>query len=341
MDKKQRLIGPDIIRCIAVCSVLFIHMLSYAVKFNDGLRTPKWCVYVALHYFVMICVPLFLMLTGFFSSKKKLSKAYYAGLLPVLISYLVIAAGCIILRAVYGEQLTILRSLLYIFNFTANDYAWYVEMYIGLFLIIPFLNMAAQGLQSKRQWHALIAVLLVMTALPEISNSIILQNTRIDVIPDYWTAIYPITYYFIGAYIARFRPKIKKGVCALLILLSLSLQTAFCYAFSTAEYAWWVIHGFGALPVAFTAYLVFLLFCDIEKMPAIIAYPIRSIAVCSFEMYLLSYVTDKVVYKHLPLPGIAAYVVNIALCFVSAWVLRLVLVPLSSALTNAVKRRIA
>ena len=34
----------------------------------------------------------------------------------------------------------IINSIIYIFNFTACPNAWYLEMYIGLFLLIPFLN---------------------------------------------------------------------------------------------------------------------------------------------------------------------------------------------------------
>lgn len=37
-----------------------------------------------------------------------------------------------------------------ILDFTGVAYAWYTNMYIGLFLIIPFLNNAYMSLKSKK-----------------------------------------------------------------------------------------------------------------------------------------------------------------------------------------------
>ena len=54
--------------------------------------------------------------------------------------------------------------------FTGAPHAWYVEMYIGLFLLILFLNVLYHGLTSRRQKQVLILTLLAVTALPALTN---------------------------------------------------------------------------------------------------------------------------------------------------------------------------
>ena len=96
--------------------------------------------------------------------------------------------------------------ILSILDFSADSYAWYIEMYIGLFLIIPFLNILWNNLNDVgRKW--LIITLLGLTALPSLLNCWDLlslgDKTRVysAIVPDYWETLYPITYYFLGAYL--------------------------------------------------------------------------------------------------------------------------------------------
>ena len=46
-----------------------------------------------------------------------------------------------------------------IFSFSTIPYGWYVEMWIGLFLMVPFLNILWWNCPSKKQtpayWHTL------------------------------------------------------------------------------------------------------------------------------------------------------------------------------------------
>lgn len=66
---KERNLNADLIRCVAVFSVVSVHFL----KNNGFYSTPViggdmllMCIYRSLF---MACVPLFLMLTGFLSGK--------------------------------------------------------------------------------------------------------------------------------------------------------------------------------------------------------------------------------------------------------------------------------
>ena len=97
-----------------------------------------------------------------------------------------------------NEDISKLKLLLGIFNFTADEYAWYIEMYIGLFLLIPFLNIMYEGLKTKKNKQYLILTLLIMVSISPIINFITVRNVKLEIIPNWWNSIYPLVYYFIG-----------------------------------------------------------------------------------------------------------------------------------------------
>ncbi len=329
MERKERFAGPDIIRCLAISFVLLAHMLSYCAAFNEGLHTAKWVIYVTLHYVGITAVPLFLLLTGYLNSNKKLSKGYFKGIIPVLLSYVIISVISILFdRFVYGEKIIFWRAVLSVLNFTAIDYAWYVEMYIGLFLMIPFLNMIKDSLQDRKQWHILIAVLVFLTALPDVAGSFIVGGVKLNIVPDWWVNLYPVTFYFLGAYVREHKPEVKKLNVFAAGVGALAVNVGLCALFSQQEYAWWVMYGFSALPTMVFALSIFLLFYNMNKLPKIIAVPVKKVALSSFEMYLFSYITDKYLYPKLPFDGIVVIVINFALCFVLAMTLRVLLKPI-------------
>ena len=319
---KRRLAGPDIIRCIAITGVLSAHMLSYAGHFDD-LHTVKWYIYIFLHYGFLAAVPLFLLLTGYLNCEKKLSKGYFKGIAPILVSYALISVISILAdRFIFTEKITLWSGLLSILNFTAIDYAWYVEMYIGLFLLIPFLNLLKDALADKKQWHMLIVTLLFITTLPDVADSFIFGGVKINIIPDWWKNLYPVTFYFLGAYIKKFKPQVKRIYAFAGAVATLILSVGLCALFSQQEYAWWVMNGISALPTAVVAVCVFLMFYRVESLPKIIGVPVRKVAVYSYEMYLFSYITDKYLYSTLRFGGIVTLIINFAVCFVLAYIVR-------------------
>lgn len=83
----------------------------------------------------MTGVPLFLLLTGYLNINKTVSKRYYKGCIRVLASYFLFSLLTILFRKYYlQEDLTWAKWILKIFDFSAIPYAWYIEMWIGLFL---------------------------------------------------------------------------------------------------------------------------------------------------------------------------------------------------------------
>lgn len=99
----------------------------------------------------MICVPLFLLLTGYLMSNKKVEKKYYKGIIKTLYVFILTSIICGFYKYQKGNYNNLIELFLSIFDYTGAGYSWYIEMYIGLFLLIPFLNLIYNNLTSKNK----------------------------------------------------------------------------------------------------------------------------------------------------------------------------------------------
>ena len=104
---------------------------------------------------------------------KTLKKGYYSGIRKTIIVYILVAIACIIYKSCNGSYTltTLYIFLLGIFDFSGANYSWYIEMYIGLFLIIPFLNIIYKNLDSRKAKKIfLLITLIAITILPSLFN---------------------------------------------------------------------------------------------------------------------------------------------------------------------------
>lgn len=323
MADKKRLTGPDIVRCIAIILVLTIHSINYSGQINCDLGSLKWGVYAFFYFLSKVCIPLFLLLTGYFQSGRTLSRKHYISIIPVLVSYFVILIPTLLINH-RGEG--ILRRILYLFDFEAG-YSWYVEMYLCLFALIPFLNILYHAL-SKRQKQLLIGILVVLTVLPPMTKSFMAAGSPLSPIPDFLESMYVITYYYIGTYIAEYQPRPKPWLCMSAAAVMLLAETALYFTVAQSADRWRYTYSYASLPHAFIGLCIFLAFYRKEAIKSRpVGWLVREISLCSFEMYLLSCPIDYLVYRFLPAPW--GMPVVFALSFLFAKLLRLGLVPLS------------
>lgn len=335
---KERQPGLDLVRAAAIFLVVCLHGLTMRGALGNAAVTPVWCIKVFVRYLSLSAVPLFLMLSGYLQAGKRVSKAYYRGILPLYLSYFVIAALCMAAQAysayVGGETLPSVWTALYkILDFSADGYAWYFEMYIGLFLLIPFLNLAYAHIPTRAGKRALLGSLIFLTLLPETLVSFAPYygggSLSLRILPDFFESLYPVTFYLVGSYIGEFRPRLRMGQRPLLVLLTAALPAALCIGFTAArgEYAWYMMNGFSTLTALGTAAAVFLALYDLPVRTPAVRRAAAAVSRCTFEMYLVSYLWDQLLYNRLSLPLPVTVLLVFAASFCSAWLLRLVLRP--------------
>lgn len=181
----------DLIRALAVVEVLAVHFFSNIQYYEEPLAGTAMVAAAFLRPALMTCVPLFLLLSGYLCVGQTWSRDYYWRLGRVVSVYLLASAACLLFKAVAMEgswnPLIWCREIL---NFNGAPYSWYIEMYLGLFLLIPFINAAWRGVDRAGRL-ALTASLMCMAILPSAANLSRYTDAQVQLVPGWWEKLYP------------------------------------------------------------------------------------------------------------------------------------------------------
>lgn len=292
----SRELNLDLIRAAAAVLVLAVHFFLNTGFYNFPLQGGGMFLSAVLRMACMTCVPLFMLLTGYLCTKHQWSWWYYRRLLPVLLTYLFAAVACLGFRVfALDEEISLLGMLCRILDFSAAPYAWYVEMYIGLFLLIPFLNAAWNNL-GRNAKIALLLSLVVMTSLPAVTNLFR------QILPSWWSDIYPLTYYIVGAWLCENPMKLKRRwLLAGWIVLSFAVA-GMRFTMDYGEvFSWAAISDWGSLFVLGETVCLFSLVLQYkgERCSQTVRWCINRTARLALPIYLISYITDQIIYPPL------------------------------------------
>ena len=224
----------DVIRCVACFCVISVHSCIYTgfyAMLRDG-GAPALLMLVRI--VSMCCVPLFMLLSGYLLCHKTCSAAYYRKAGKTVFIYIAASLFCVYGYPFLYTHLAGLLGLpcqafapvrffrdgvLKILDFSAAPYAWYVEMYLGLFLIVPFLNLLYEALATKKQKTIFLLIGILLTILPRFFNALWHKESADaalsyqKLLPQWWAQMYPLTYYFLGCCFREYRPAVRPWKC--------------------------------------------------------------------------------------------------------------------------------
>ncbi len=288
----QRKTGLDLLRCLAFLFVVVFHSFLNNGYYSEPQTGIAMVLAGSARWLSVSCIGIFLMLTGYLKSEKTGIKDCCRGLLPVLLGYFIAAVISIPIRHfLLGDVQSFSVWLKRFCGFTGVYYGWYVEMYIGLILLSPFVNLTLAHLENRQQLLFFAAVLLVLTALP--------GATALNIAPDYWRITYPLTYYVLGALVRRMRLKLHPllgiGIavtisCLLGMTTAISTDSILKNAF-TQEFAdlWIVLISFSLFVGLYHI-----------RIPSVSARLLKIAATGCYGGYLLSHLLDAWCYRLIP-----------------------------------------
>lgn len=285
MSKREP--GLDLLRCFATLLVVTVHsFLSNGYSISPQIGVSMWLAGSA-QLLSRCCVGIYLMLTGYLQSQKTDWRSCYRRLPSVLLGYLLVAFISIPIRHfIHGDAQSLSTWVQRIFGFSGAYYGWYVEMYVGLTLLTPFLNVALKQLSNKAL-YGFAAVLLFLTSLPGLTPWV--------VIPDFWQFLYPLSYYVLGAIFRRVQPKVKPlyGIlCALGITLLMGAVTVLSTDGLFKDAITW---GFSDLGIVLATVGLFIGMYRI-KLPALLSRFFAFAATGCYGAYMLSHLLDAECY---------------------------------------------
>lgn len=300
--------GIDIVKILAVFLVVCIHFFLYNGFYYTPLTNSSAYGPIAFRWIAYTCVPLFMISTGYLMKNKTFSAKFYTGLIKIIVIYIVISIICIKFKEHhYHEEFTAWKTLRgFIGDYNNAQYAWYINYYIALFLVIPFLNLAING--CKTNWQKFFLVLLVLLTTI-VARSFYLgfdRNDQIRALPDYLAGAWPLAYYFTGALIRDCPPKRNirnKLIIFAVLCLSLWFITYSTYKQTIADdindhhFLSWHFNDYGTYPVYAIATCIFLLLFDITTTNKKVIFVLRQLSGVTLSLYLISYVFDNMFYN--------------------------------------------
>lgn len=225
----QRSVAMDVIRCLALFLVVSFHFFLYTGFFKTLVVGSRMYLLTVIRSASMMCVPLFLLLSGYLMKNKTPSRQYYGKLFRTVSLYFLASACCYL--SVHRLSGSFLDYLLKTLGFQASSYAWYMEMYFGLFLLIPYLNILYKGLPDAKSRRGLILTFLALTSFIKVVNCFQYApdmgwqfspnpDQSLTLLPTWWEPLYPAAFYYLGSYLKDYPLKMSRKTNLLLLLLA-------------------------------------------------------------------------------------------------------------------------
>ena len=329
---KQRKSNLELLRIIAMCGIVALHYtgqeLGSAVS-NYVFPSFSWFFVQTANSLFAPLVNCFVLISGYFLIHKTVfSLKKSAELFAITIFYG--AVSYLIAYAVNGGQTTVslVNSL---FPFICGK-RWFVETYIILIMIAPFLNLILNKL-SKRNYLILLAVQLTFFSL---WYSVGLSAPLLD---NGYGIINFVTLYMIGGYIRLYGSTTKllrrsKWQYALIYLVS--VFATFCLSYFIYPFG----YAFITVIIASVAAFLFFLKWDIGTHKAInflgaSAFDVyfvhgdaNTARLLIFELLGAKYVTDSPwMLLHLPIVILAMYLLGIVAYYIRIWLFKYTVDP--------------
>ena len=286
MSKREP--GLDLLRCFATFLVVMAHAFTtngYTLRAQVG--AAMW---IAGSFQLMgrCSVGIFLMLSGYLQSRKTDWRACYRTLPSVLVGYLLVAFISIPIRHfVFGDVQSLSTWMQRLFGYTGAYYGWYVEMYVGLTLLTPFINLSLKQLSTKGLL-GFSAVLLFLSALPGLTPWV--------VVPSFWKFLYPVSFYVLGAIFRRVQPKINPLLGFAAAFTSAFLMGAVTVLSTDGTFSDAMTWSFGDLGMVIVSVGLFVGMYRL-KFPNGLGKFLAFAATGSYGAYLLSHLLDAQFYK--------------------------------------------
>lgn len=283
---RSRQSGADLFRILGLLFVNSLHACLYnGFYFQEQAGLAMWLANSA-RWLTFGCNAMFMLLTGYLKTASPWNKRYYKSLVAVLVGYVLTCVISYPIRYFCLGETDPLGVWLTRFA-TFSNYAWYVEMYIGLFLFSPLINLALDKIQEGRKMWMVTAGLLLVT----VGHS----ATTIGLLPDYGGGMYPLALYTLGAVIRRTQPRLPSWFClpaAVVTALGLGYVTM---KTATDGFSSGFTQGYGGFWVVLMVTMLFLAVYRLEageRTGRVLAWLSGGV----FEGYILSRLLDVWIY---------------------------------------------
>ena len=191
--KKIRQSNFELMRIISMMMVVMWHVILHSNLYNSTTGVTKF-ILEALILFGVIHINSFVIVTGYFQCDKqfKWSRFFHT----FFITWFYKALIALIFFIFITNTISSIELFKELMPFDFRDY-WYINCYLILYILTPFINKLINSMSQKEHRKLLIISFILFSLIPLISNQGIILN-------DGYTLIQFIFMYLIGAYLKKY-----------------------------------------------------------------------------------------------------------------------------------------
>lgn len=302
--KRERAAGIDLVKICAMFFVLSLHFCLHGGFYSFPMEQTSVAVISGFRMLSYECVPLFLLISGFLMKNATMTAKHVIKITPIVINTILIAVITIVYKIlVLHEHWDLYVWIESAYHLQQPPYGWYVNMYIPLYLMMPFINAAYRGMSSKKAKFGVLAVLIFVANLAISVNRFKFiphpeEKVALGFTPNYFGNIWPFAYYWVGMMIAEYRPRIKKWILFPVLVLLLAGAVTLDRFTTTAGWNEGVNFTNEDCPNILIASCFFLLLYDVNIRNKIVRGILKAVASLSMTVYLLSFIGDNIYVRH-------------------------------------------
>ena len=216
--KKVRDANFELLRIIAMLMIIVHHYLIFGGIFN-GVVEGSFQYYICniIEYSCIVCVNVYVMISGYYMIKSKIKFKKIIQLELQMLFYSIFMYLWVVYKK--EQDFNIYHLIKNFFPFITNKY-WFITAYMGLYLLIPFINKLAEVLDKKEFIRCTIMLGFLICVFKTIYSS----NNVLEGRNGYSLLWFIFLYIFSGCIRLYFDKNVKKIWTFLIYILMIVLQ---------------------------------------------------------------------------------------------------------------------
>lgn len=222
---RKRDANLDLLRIVSMLLIIFLHSINHSGVLEQAeLSSNGMYFYVRFSYALcQVCVNCYVMLSGYYLVNSTFRLQKLAALWMETVFY---AFTLKLLFMVTGQEPFSVVSLVSCFLPILTGRYWFITIYVGMYLIFPFLNKLIHALNQKEHTLLNICLFLLFSLWSSIHPAIAGMNSGGGWGLAWFVVLYLAAAWFRLYYTPKHNPAILFGVFFLIPLLIASVQLA-------------------------------------------------------------------------------------------------------------------
>ena len=194
VGKRVRNSNYELMRIVSMFLIVLCHIINHGHVLGNCSNPCLKIIFQVIFFFTLVHVNSFVLLTGYYQSKSTFKQSKLWSIINVNWFYRIVIILFLILVGLFSEDKAVIVTEILPINI--SEY-WFVQCYILLYCISPFINSFINGLNKRNYQRLLVVLFVILSIIPTFTGNNFLNNNG-------YTLYHFIYLYLIGAYFKKY-----------------------------------------------------------------------------------------------------------------------------------------